>query len=111
MESLDIQRAKFNDLWSKMSVDEHRWPHRYASTFGVWRARSTAAQASMEEHAEGGIGGKNPYFWVQDFPEPQPEWKKGDEEGDLVQVRYNGLYKICTRATMELYGLEWVRDW
>ena len=44
-------------------------------------------------------------------PEPQPQWLKGNESGDLVQVRYQGLYKICTRATMELFGLEWVRDW
>ena len=43
--------------------------------------------------------------------EPQPTFLKGNEGGDLVQVRYQGLYKICTRATMELFGLEWVRDW
>ena len=55
---------------------------------------------------------KNPFFFVQDFPDPQPEWKTGGETGeDLVQVRYNGRYKICTRATMELFGLEWDRDW
>ena len=41
----------------------------------------------------------------------QPEWLRGDEGGDIVQVRYNGAYKLCTRATMELFGLEWVRDW
>ncbi len=43
--------------------------------------------------------------------EQQPVFLKGNEDGDLVQVRYHGLYKICTRATMELFGLEWVRDW
>ena len=42
----------------------------------------------------------------------QPEWKTGGEiNEDLVQVKYNGKFKICTRATMELFGLEWVRDW
>ena len=42
----------------------------------------------------------------------EPEWKTGGEEGeDLVQVRYNGAFKICTRATMETFKLEWVRDW
>ena len=35
----------------------------------------------------------------------------GETDEDLVQVRYNGAYKICTRDTMKLYGLEWVRDW
>ena len=43
--------------------------------------------------------------------EAQPEFLKGDEGGDLVQVRYNGSYKICTRDTMKQFGLEWVRDW
>ena len=44
--------------------------------------------------------------------EPQPDWKTGGEiNEDLVQVLYNGHFKICTRATMELFGLEWVRDW
>lgn len=112
MEDLLLQRVKFNDLWSVMQVDERRWPNRYAATFNLWRTRSRAAQEAMLEKAEGGIGAKNPYFFVQDFPEPKPEWKTGGEtDEDLVQVKYNGLYKICTRATMELFGLEWVQDW
>ena len=41
----------------------------------------------------------------------EPPFLRGDEPGDLVQVRYNGLYKICTRDTMQKYGLEYVRDW
>jgi hypothetical protein len=43
--------------------------------------------------------------------EPQPIFLRGDEGGDIVQVKYNGAFKLCTRATMELFGLEWVRDW
>lgn len=111
MDFLEIQRVKFNDLWSLMQVDEQRWPHRYAATFHVWRTRSCAAQDKMLEKAEGGIGSRNPYFFVQDFPEPQPQWLRGDEGGDIVQVFYNGAYKLCTRATMELFGLQWVRNW
>ena len=111
MDILEIQRTKFNDLWSLMRVDEHRWPNRYASTFYIWRTRSRAAQEMMLEKAAGGIGSRNPYFFVQDFPEPQPQWLRGDEPGDIVQVKYNGAFKLCTRATMELFGLEWVRDW
>ena len=57
------------------------------------------------------MAGKNPYFFVLDFPEPQPTFLRGDEGGDLVQVRYNGLYKICTRETMELFNLEFVKNW
>ena len=54
----------------------------------------------------------NPLFLLRDFPEPQPVWKTGGEKDeDLVQVLYNGAYKICTRDTMNLFGLQWVRDW
>ena len=112
MEDLDIQRAQFNDLWSAMKVDETLWPRRYAATFSLWRTRSRAAQVAMLKKAAGGIGRKDPYFYVQDFPEPQPEWKTGGETGeDLVQVRYNGLFKICTRETMNLFNLEFVKNW
>ena len=54
---------------------------------------------------------RNPFFYLNNHDEPQPVFLRGDETGDIVQVRYNGAYKLCTRATMELFGLEWVRDW
>ena len=111
MEDLEALRAHFNDLWTSMHVDETLWPHRYAATFGLWRIRSPAAQKAMAAQTEEGIGKRNPYFWVQDFPEPQPQFLRGDETGDLVQVRYNGLYKICTRETMNMFNLEFVKNW
>ena len=43
--------------------------------------------------------------------QPGPEFLRGDELNAEVQVKYNGMFKICSRATMELYGLEYVRDW
>ena len=89
--------------------------NRFAVTSYNWDLRSEPAQIAMwnavKDEPDGSVN-KNPYFFVVDFPEPQPEWKTGGETGeDLVQVRYNGAYKICTRDTMKLYGLEWVRDW
>jgi hypothetical protein len=41
----------------------------------------------------------------------EPTFLRGDEPGDLVQVKYNGLFKICTRETMNRFNLEYVRDW
>ena len=41
----------------------------------------------------------------------QPVFLRVDEGGDIVQVKYNGTFKLCHRATMELFGLEWIRDW
>ena len=111
MEDLEALRARFNHLWTLMRVDETLWPHRYAATFGLWRQRSPAVQRAMETKAEKGIGKRNPYFWVQDFADVQPEFLKGNEKGDLVQVRYNGAYKICTRQTMVDFNLEFVKNW
>ena len=89
--------------------------NRYAVTKYNWENRSEMAQQAMYDEvkdAPDGSVSKNPFFFVQDFPDPQPEWKTGGETGeDLVQVLYNDQYKICTRATMELFGLQWVRDW
>jgi len=92
------------------------YQNRRAATQMLFEARSEVARKAIIEAAQEGGGShpgdqQNPYFFVQDFPEPQPLWLRGDEGGDIVQVRYNGTYKLCTRATMELFGLEWVRNW
>ena len=48
---------------------------------------------------------------IRAYQLPQPTFLRGDEGGDLVQVKYNGQFKICTRDTMTRFNLEWVRDW
>lgn len=90
--------------------------NRKAATQMLFEARSIVAQKALVEAAQEGAPGhpgdeQNPYFFVQDFPEPQPKFLRGDEGGDIVQVKYNGAFKLCSRATMELFGLQWVRDW
>ena len=109
------QDRLFEKFW-KFFAPSAEFQNRRAATQMIFEARSEAAQRAIVEAAQEGGGchpgdKQNPYFFVQDFPEPQPIWLRGDEGGDIVQVRYNGAYKLCTRATMELFGLEWVRDW
>ena len=110
------QDCLFEKFWNYFEPSAE-YQNRRAATQMIFEARSGAAQKAIVEAAQEGGGyhpgdKQNPYFYVQDFPEPKPEWKTGGEiNEDLVQVRYNGAYKICTRATMELFGLEWVRDW
>lgn len=107
----DMQ-TDFEKFFDKFSAE---YRNRFAATQLLWDHRSKPAQQAMYEEVKDEQDfavDKNPYFFVQDFPEPKPEWKTGGEtDEDLVQVKYNGLYKICTRATMELFGLEWVQDW
>ena len=107
------QDCLFEKFW-KFFNPAPEFHNRRAATQMVFEARSHAAQKAMLDSlslGEGGGRGVNPYFFVQDFPEPQPVFLRGDEGGDIVQVKYNGTYKLCTRATMELFGLEWIRDW
>lgn len=104
------------ELFWKNFKPSAEYQNRRAATQMIFEARSEAAQKALVEAAQEGGGchpddKQNPYFYVQDFPEPKPVFLRGDEGGDIVQVKYNGAYKLCSRATMELYGLEWVRDW
>lgn len=48
---------------------------------------------------------------IRTYQLPEPTFLRGDESGDLVQVRYNGMYKICTRETMKMFNLEFVKNW
>ena len=107
------QDCLFEKVW-KIFNPAPEFHNRRAATQMVFEARSHAAQKAMLDSlslGEGGGRGVNPYFFVVDFPEPQPVFLRGDEGGDIVQVKYNGTFKLCTRATMELFGLEWNRDW
>ena len=107
------QDCLFEKFW-KFFNPAPEFHNRRAATQMIFEARSHAAQKAMLDSlslGEGGGRGVNPYFFVQDFPEPQPVFLRGDEGGDIVQVKYNGTYKLCHRATMELFGLEWIRDW
>ena len=109
------QDCLFEKFW-KFFNPAPEFHNRRAATQMIFEARSHAAQRAMVEAAQEGSPGhpgdnQNPYFFVVDFPEPQPVFLRGDEGGDIVQVKYNGTYKLCHRATMELFGLEWIRDW
>ncbi len=106
----DMQ-TDFEKFFDKFTSE---FKNRHAATEMLWEHRSAPAQQAMWDEVkdeQNGSVNKNPYFFVQDFPEPQPLFLRGDEAEDIVQVRYNGAYKLCTRATMELFGLQWVRDW
>ena len=109
------QDSLFEKFW-KFFNPAPEYHNRYEATKLAFEQRSEVAQRAIVEAVKEGVHPQlvprpNPYFFVQDFPEPQPVFLRGDEGGDIVQVRYNGAYKLCTRATMELFGLEWVRDW
>ena len=109
------QDCLFEKFW-KFFNPAPEFHNRYGATKIAFEQRSEVAQRAIVEAAQEGAPGhpgdeQNPYFFVVDFPDPQPVFLRGDEGEDIVQVKYNGTYKLCTRTTMELFGLEWIRDW
>ena len=77
-----------------------------------WNQCSEAKKQALVAALNDGKWDKpRPDWCIGDFPEPEPEFLRGDEPGDLVQVKYRGAFKICTRETMKIFGLEYVRNW
>ena len=85
----------------------------------AWQKCSDVKKRQLIEAVKSGAHFKPRLDWlIADFPEPQPEFLSGLDQDKLrekgipmVQVKYNGKFLICTRKTMELFGLEWERDW
>lgn len=112
------ENLDFMDFWFLFSAPKEML-NRESACRRLWESQTFSRakkQAIMKELTEHQMNGtfteeRNPFFFLNNHDEPQPVFLRGDEGGDIVQVRYNGAYKLCSRATMELFGLEWVRDW
>lgn len=112
------ENLDFMDFWFLFSAPKEML-NRESACRRLWesqtfsRAKKKAIMKELNDHQMNGTftEERNPFFYLNNHDEPHPVFLRGDETGDIVQVRYNGAYKLCTRATMELFGLEWVRDW
>ena len=112
------ENLDFMDFWFLFSAPKEML-NRESACRRLWesttfsRAKKKAIMKELTDHQMNGTftEERNPFFYLNNHDDPQPVFLRGDETGDIVQVRYNGAYKLCTRATMELFGLEWVRDW
>ena len=106
----------FKDFWASFIVPVE-YENRKNACRNLWATFSDVKKntilCELQSLCEEGrtTEQRNPYFYLNNYEEPQPVFLRGDEGGDIVQVKYNGTYKLCTRATMELFGLEWNRDW
>lgn len=117
-QSADLSFEKF---WKAYNVNLAMWPNRMQATRREWNKRSDLAKKALIDAAlknESDYGTRNPVFFVADFPEPEPTFLSGQEQDEyhrqgipLVQVKYNGKFLICTRETMELFNLSFVRTW
>lgn len=103
----------FNEFWEAYKPNEIRFPRRRAATFLAWNERTQAARKAMlaKVKAEGAPEWKNPYFYVVDFPEPQPTNYNGRElpKIPLVLARYKGQYGIFSTEEAENFGMTEVK--
>ena len=116
------------DLWKLLlpsKTFDTRW--RYEKCLQLWNAMDEARHQRIyniiaTKKQKGEYVHPNPCFALDDAMQEDecaqaktrqrtPEFLKGDEGGDLVQVMYNGKYKICTRQTMKEFNLRFVKDW
>ena len=112
------ENLDFMDFWILFSAPKDML-NRENACRRLWESQNFSRakkQAIMNELTEHQMNGtlteeRNPFFYLNNHDEPQPTFLRGDEPGDIVQVRYNGAYKLCYRSTMELFGLQWERDW
>ena len=112
------ENLDFMDFWFLFSAPKEML-NRENACRRLWESQTFSRakkQAIMKELTDHQMNGtlteeRNPFFYLNNYEEPQPVFLRGDEGGDIVQVKYNGTYKLCHRATMELFGLEWIRDW
>ena len=113
LQKLMEKDTDFMDFWTLYRPNEIRFPNRKIATYRLWRSRLPATQKAMLAYVtENRVPEwKNPYFFVQEFLDPEPDFLRGDEAVAEVQVRYNGRFKICSRETMRLFNLDFVRDW
>ena len=118
------QDCSFEKFWKFFSVAmPTEFHNRKGATKVAFEQRSEVAQRAIVNAAKEGAPGhpgdnSNPYFFVVDFPEPQPTFLSGQEQDEhhrqgipLVQVKYNGKFLICTKQTMQDFNLEFVRNW
>jgi hypothetical protein len=109
----------FTNIW-QLLLDNGASPRKEEGTRRYWLTLSDQQQALAfnsisRKLSERAFVHYDPIRAIKEnswqVKQPQPVFLRGDESGDIVQVRYNGAYKLCTRETMELFNLEWVRDW
>lgn len=63
--------AQYRDFWTLFSAAD-KYQDRKACSLRQWMLRSPQARQAMLEQlrTQGPPANRNPYFWIQDFPEP-----------------------------------------
>ena len=110
-----IMEYSFDDIWRLLNP-QGEFVRRINACAKIWSGLAKFRRKHIYEtiaslKAQGKYVNPNPLFAIKDNDNAQPEFLRGDEDGELVQVLYNGLYKICTPETAEAFGLQIIKIW
>ena len=101
---------QFGQFWDNYRPDEIRFPNRKLATYGLWHERIQPTKNAMckyvEEHDM--PKWKNPYFFVQEFPDPEPHNYRGELIPPGVQVfsaKWKGKFGMYTALDIKLYQM------
>ena len=108
-----MENVSFEKLW-QLLAPEGEYCRRRKACERLWLSFSPERQRAVygvlvAKTVNGDYLSPNPYYAIDD--NDKPTFLRGDETGDLVQVRHNGSFKICTRQTMYDYNLQYVAEW
>ena len=101
----------FDDFWRAYRPDEIRFPNRKQATYREWCKRVPATRQAMLTYVKdkGAPHWKNPFFFVQDFPETPPTDYNGSRTTppEPVQIAcYNGHWGMYTLTDIRTFNLK-----
>jgi len=105
--------TEYCEFWEKYRPAD-KYANRRSCTFGQWMKRSRQARRAMLETVRRSSVNpeRNPYFWVQDYPEPVPRDWNGSREGGRMLASgeaaiafHKGKAGVYTIADIEWYGM------
>lgn len=102
-----------NVVWPVMDPDG-RYRTRHRKCLAMWLTFPELKRKRLHKAVTGAeyVAGSNPYFYMEDFPDPSPNWLTGaDAEKEwkagrsVYQVNDAGKYKLVTEEDLKLFGL------
>ncbi len=114
-----MEAIHFEKLWQLLNP-QGEYCRRRKACERLWTSFLPAKQQAIYQtlvakKANGDYVSPNPYFAIDDNDQPQflsgVEQDKAHAAGiPIVLVAYQDRFLVCSRETMEIYGLQYVRD-
>lgn len=98
-------------VWAAFVASDNPHRNHKSCAFRMWCQRSPVARQAIIDHLakHGAPTDKKPFFWIQDFPEPQPTNLNGCRrlpDEPLVRAIYHGFGGLYTAKEAQLFGMQ-----